>query len=113
MIIKLFQPPSRGWLLIAEQLDDPQSWDRFLPSHSATSERWQFDCVAKAAGGSDLKITPCKELLKRGTSVFEYDWQADEGDILFHAMQVAADLGLELLMDAPAPTSGSAGRTAA
>jgi len=113
MIIKLFQPPAKCWLLIAEQLDDPPTWDRFLPCHSNTSERWQFDFVAKEAAGSDVKIKPCKELLKRGTSIFEYDWEAEEGDILCHAIQVADTLGLELLMDAPATVGSSSGRTAA
>jgi hypothetical protein len=110
IILKLYQPPANNWLLIAEQLDDPPTWDRFIPCHSATSERWRFDCIAKeTANNSKLKLKPCKELLTRGTSVFEYDWETEEGDILSHAMQVANTLGLDLLMAAPTPS----GRTAA
>lgn len=107
MIIKLYQPPSKSWLLIAEELDDPATWDRFLPCHSASSDRGRFDSIAKEAASIDLKLKPSKDLLKRGTSVFEYDWQTDEGDVLIHAMQVADKLGLELLMDAPATASKS------
>lgn len=113
MIIKLFQPPTKNWLLIAEQLDDPTTWDRFLPCHTATSERWRFDCVAKEASGSELKLKPCKDLLRRGTSVFEYDWEIEESEILGHAMQVAEILGLELMFDAPTAAGSSSVRTAA
>ena len=113
MIIKLFQPPTTNWILIAEQLDDPPTWDRFIPSHTATSERWRFDCLAKdTATDFQVKVKPCKEMLKRGTSVFEYDWETAEGDILCHAMQVADMLGVELLIGAPT-TPTTSGRTAA
>lgn len=101
MIIKLYQPPTRNWLLIAEQLDDPQDWDRFLPSHTVSSQRWLFDCMVKELAAGKLKLKPCKELLRRGTSVFEYDWEAEEDDIIGHAMEMADKLGLDLLLGAP------------
>lgn len=101
MIIKLFQPRNRNWLLIAEQLDDPTSWDRFLPSHGADSQRWQFEITAKDTAQDKLKLKLCKELLKKGTSVLEYDWDSDEDEILAHALQVAERLNVELAMDAP------------
>ena len=113
MIIKLFQPPTRGWLLIAEQLDDPSTWDRFVPSHSATSDRARFGSVVIEIAGSALRLKPCKELLKRGTSVFEYDWEIEEGDVLGHAIEVAEALGLELFIEAPAPQYGGSRRSAA
>ncbi len=109
MIIKLYQPPTTNWILIAELLDDPQTWDRFIPCHTADSQRWRFDCTVKQKADNTIKLKPCKELMKRGTSVFEYDWATEESDILVHAMEVADALGLELLMEAP----GSAGKTAA
>ena len=68
MIIKLFQPPSKNWLLIAEQLDDPATWDRFIPTHSPESQRAQFESCVEQTAESKLKLKPCKELLKRGTS---------------------------------------------
>jgi len=111
MIIKLFQPPTKYWLLVAEQLDDPAVWDRFLPSHTHDSQRWQFDCTVKQTAGASLSLKPCKELLKRGTSAFEYDWTTEEDTILEHAMQVAETLGLDLLMEMPA--SDGSGRHAA
>ncbi len=113
MIIKLFQSQTKGWLLIAEQLEDPPTWDRFLPCHSPTSERSQFENTAKQVAGSEIKLKPCKELLKRGTSVLEYDWQIGEDDILCHAIQVAETLGFELILEAPAAFSGSSARTVA
>ncbi len=97
MIIRLFQPPTKNWLLIAEQLDDPSTWDRFVPCHTTDSQRWQFECKVKEAAG-ELTIKPCKDLMARGTSVFEYDWQIEEDDILSHAIKVAETLGFELLM---------------
>jgi hypothetical protein len=99
MIIRLIQPPTKNWLLIAEQLDDPSMWDRFVPCHTADSQRWRFDCVVKESCSTTVKLKPCKEMLTRGVSVFEYDWNAGEDDILAHAMQVADLLGLDLSMD--------------
>jgi hypothetical protein len=110
MIIKLFQPPTKNWLLIAEQLDDPQTWDRFIPCHTVTSERWLFDCTVKQSTNDQLKLKSCKDLLKRGTSIFEYDWTVDEDVILGHAIQIAEKFGVELSMEAPAPNNS---RTAA
>jgi len=103
MIIKLFQPSTRNWLLIAEGLNDPPSWDRFLPCHTVASERWLFDSTVKKLAAGKLKFKPCKELLRSGTSVIEYDWEIAEEDILFHAMEVAENLRLELIFDAPSP----------
>ena len=113
MILRLFQPPSKNWLLVAEQLDDPQSWDRFLPCHTAESQRWQFDCMTKKLAQGQVKLKLCNELLKRGTSVFEYDWQTDEDEILAHAMEVSEGLNAELLMDAPTPGNSSSFRSVA
>ena len=101
MIIKMYQPPSKNWLIIAERLNDPAAWDRFVPCHTADSERWQFECAVKEAAANGLSLKPCKDLLKRGTSVFEYDWNTEEDDILQHAMQVAEMLNLELRMEEP------------
>jgi hypothetical protein len=109
MIIKLFQPTTRNWLLIAEKLNDPNTWDRFVPTHGPDSERSRFDKSVMAIATNGAKLKSCKELLKHGTRVFEYDWNTDEDLILGHAMAVADSLGLELLMDAPTP-SGSADR---
>ena len=102
MIIKLFQPLTRNWLLIAEQLDDPPMWDRFLPCHAADSERSTFELTVKQLAGNTLSMTSYKDMLKCGVSVFEYNWDAKEDEILSHAMLVAESLGQELLMDAPA-----------
>lgn len=107
MILRLFQPPSKNWLLVAEQLDDPQMWNRFLPCHTATSQRWRFDCAAKELGAGKVKLKLCNDMLNRGISVFEYAWETDEDDILFHAMEVGEKLGVELLMDAPTATGAS------
>lgn len=117
MIIKLFLPQTRNWILVAEQLDDPASWDRFVPCHSHTSQRWQFESKAKELAetlshSSPLKLKPCKDLLSRGTSVFEYSWETEEDDILAHALQVAEAFELDLLME-PMEAARSAGRTAA
>jgi hypothetical protein len=100
MIIKLFQPPTRCWLLIAEGLDDPPTWDRFLPSHSASSQRWKFDCAVKETSDG-IKLAQCRDLMKRGTSVYEYDWETQEDVILCHAIQVAEFLDQDLVMEAP------------
>lgn len=112
MIIKLYQPPTKNWLLIAEQLDDPSTWDRFVPCHSPSSQRWQFDKVAKELADSNFQLKPCKDLLFRGTSVFEYSWDSTEDDILTHALQVADTFGLDIRMEPPT-SSGGSGRTAA
>lgn len=101
MIITLFQPQARNWLLIADQLDDPPTWDRFVPSISPDSQRARFDGAAKDAAGSAVKIQVRKDLLVRGLSVFEYDWNTLDDDILAHAMQVAESLDVELFMGAP------------
>ena len=107
MILRLFQPPHKNWLLVAEQLDDPHNWDRFLPCHTATSQRWQFDCTAKQLAQGQVKLKLCNDMLKCGISVFEYDWETKEDEILAHAMDVAEKLGADLLMDAPAMPSPS------
>jgi hypothetical protein len=108
MIIKLFQPPTKNWLLIAEHLNDPPTWHRFVPCHTTDSERWQFDSAVKVeAAANGLKLKPCKELLALGVSVFEYDWNTSDDDILHHAMQVAELLRLGLAMEAPAAQLGA------
>lgn len=107
MIIKLIQPPTRNWLIVAEQLDDPNGWDRFLPCHTVNSERWCFDSTVKQAAVGRFKVSPCKELLKTGTSVFEYCWEADEADILMHAMEVAESLGTELALGSETPVASN------
>ena len=112
MIIKLYQPPTKNWLLIAEQLDDPSTWDRFVPCHSPSSQRGLFDKVAKELADSNFQLKLCKDILSRGTSVFEYSWDSAEDDILTHALQVAEAFGLDIRMEPPA-TSGGSERTAA
>lgn len=116
MIIKLFLPQTRNWILAAEQLDDPTGWDRFVPCHSQTSQRWQFENTVKDLAQSMsqdgvCQLKPCKDLLARGTSVFEYIWDMEEDDILSHALLVADSFGLDLLME-PLETA-STGRHAA
>ncbi|HEY9714526.1 MAG TPA: hypothetical protein V6C72_13755 [Chroococcales cyanobacterium] len=97
MIIKLFQPPTKNWLIVGAQLDDPPTWDRFVPCHTTESQRWQFECTVKEEAASNgVRLKPCKDLLTRGVSVFEYDWTTEEEQILGHAMQVADRLGIEL-----------------
>ncbi len=113
MIIKLYQPPSRCWLLVAEQLDDPPNWDRFLPSHLSTSERFRFDTTVRKEADGNLKMKPCKDMLKGGMSAFEYDFEAEETDVLSHAITVASCLGLDLNIGEPAAPGGSSGRSAA
>ena len=105
MIIKLFQPAFNNWLIIAEELDDPKVWDRFLPCHTVESERWKFDSTVKALANPSLKITVCRNYLRRGVSVFEYDFNSEENDVLEHAMCVAEAMGLELNFG-PLSTSG-------
>jgi len=101
MIIKLIQPPSHYWLLIGDQLNDPDTWTRFIPCHTSDSDRYLFDSTVRSSGAMATKLKAQKDLMRRGRSVFEYDWQSDETDILAHAMQVADQLGLELIiMDA-------------
>lgn len=102
MIITLSQPPAKNWLLIAEQLNDPATWDRFVPCHSADSERAVYDAQVKASAcEAGVTVKPCKELLARGISVFEYDWNTLDDDILSHALTVAEQLGVELMMGTP------------
>lgn len=107
MIITLFQPPARNWLLIADQLDDPPTWGRFVPSISPNSQRARFDGAAKDAAGGAVKIQVRKDLLVRGLSVFEYDWNTLDDDILAHAMRVSESLDVELLMGAPTSSIAS------
>jgi hypothetical protein len=109
MIIRLYQPPTKNWLLVAEQLDDPPTWDRFVPCHTTQSQRWQFECAVKEkAAENGLKLQPCKEMLCCGLGVFEYDWNSNDDDILSHAMLVAESFGLELAMESPAGTYSAA-----
>jgi len=110
MIIKLFQPPARNWLLSAEQLDDPRTWDRFVPCHTTDSKRWQFDhAVKELAVTNGVLLKPCKDLLTRGVSVFEYDYNAEEDQILEHALQVCETLELDLIVgSSPEPTHSAA-----
>lgn len=105
MIIKLFQPPTKNWIIVAEELDDPATWDRFVPCQNADSERWKFDTAVKAATGTGLRLKACKELLARGVSAFEYEWDTNEDELLSHAIQVAETLGVELSMGAPSYTA--------
>jgi hypothetical protein len=96
MIIKLIQPPAHNWLIIADQLNDPETWTRFIPCHTADSERYKFETVIRTTCDDSITLKPSKELMKRGRCVYEYDWQVNETDILMHAMQVAEQLGMEL-----------------
>lgn len=118
MIIKLFLPQTKNWILAAEQLDDPTGWDRFVPCHSQTSQRWQFEMTAKEIAETISKdhlcqLKPCKDLLVRGTSVFEYSWDMEEDDILSHALLVADSFSLDLLMAPLETASNTGGRHAA
>src|SRR5580658_7723889 len=100
MIIKIVQPPTNNWLLIADQLNDPETWSRFVPCHTNDSERYLFETTVRS-GDCATKLKARKELMFRGRSVFEYDWQMDESDILAHAMQIADQLGSELTIGDP------------
>jgi hypothetical protein len=95
MIIMLINPPIRNWLLIGDQLNDPQDWTRFVPCHSANSDRYLFDSTVKEMS-SGIKIKLCPNLLSRGRSVFEYDWETDEAVILAHALSIAEKIDAEL-----------------
>ncbi len=106
MIVKLYQPVLYNWLLFAEDLDDPLVWDRFLPCHTVQSQRWKFDQTVKEFAGQEVKLAPCRSFLKRGVSVFEYDWNTDESDILDHSMRVAEALGVDLMLGALTSSTG-------
>jgi len=97
MIIKLIQLPATNWLLIAQELNDPVTWDRFLPSHTADSDRYRFETMVRRTA-TNVSLTPRKEMLKAGVSVFEYDWNSEEDEILAHAMDVAGQLDSELII---------------
>jgi hypothetical protein len=102
MLIKLFQSQSSNWLLMAEHLDDPPTWDRFVPSHNLNSERSNFDKIVISTAGNSIKIKVYKQLLKCGSSAYEYEWDTDEEAIISHAIQVAEDLKVDLQFDSPA-----------
>ncbi len=51
--------------------------------------------------GEQIKLKVCKDLLKRGSSAYEYDWDIEEDVILSHAIQVAESLGVNLEIGAP------------
>ena len=108
MIIKLFHPAFNNWLIVAEELDDPKVWDRFLPCHTIQSERWKFDTTVKELAETKVKLAPCRSYLKRGMSAFEYDWNSDEEDVLDHAMRVADVFGLELNFSPPGSPNSTA-----
>jgi hypothetical protein len=82
--------------LIADQLNDPESWSRFVPCHSSESERYLFESTVRGAGESLLKAR--KELMSRGRSVYEFDWQMSETDILTYATELAERLAAELVI---------------
>jgi hypothetical protein len=108
MIIKLFHHPSKNWLVVADNLNDPIDWTRFAPCHTTASERWQFECAVKqqaTANGLSLKV--CKDLLKRGVCLFEYDWNTNDDDILKHAVQVAESLNLALQLEEPTTSNAA------
>jgi hypothetical protein len=101
MIIKLFQPPARNWLLIAEDLKDPDTWDRFVPTHSPNSERFAFDKVVAQTAGNSITLKVYKDLLKRGSSAYEYAWDTDQEIVISHALNVADALGADLEIAEP------------
>ncbi len=101
MIIKLFQPPRGNWLIIAEQLQDPATWDRFVPCHAHNSDRSMFDKLVAEKSDQSTRLKVCKELLKRGSSAYEYQWDTEEDAIISHALEVADALGVSLEVEAP------------
>ena len=97
----------KKWLLVAEQLHDPNDWDRFLACHTVSSERCSVDSMVKQKAAGKFKINLSKDLLKRGTSVFEYSWETDQDDILMHALDVAESIGVDLLLDSEAQVAST------
>jgi len=96
MIIKLTNACASNWLLIADQLNDPEGWSRFVPCHPVDSDRSRFESLVAETAAYYVKLKACKHLLMRGRSAFEYDWEMEEETILGHAMEVAARLGIDL-----------------
>jgi len=101
MIIRLTEPSSNNsannWLLQAEGLRDPAGWTRFVPCHSADSDRFRFDATVRETDPR-VNLGHRKNLLDEGLSVFEYAWNVPEDVILEHAMKVADALGAELVL---------------
>src|ERR1700730_16751313 len=99
MLIRICQASAGNWLLIAENINDPQEWTRFLPCHQADSERFKFDSTVKQSlDKTPYAVRLCKPMLVRGKSVHEYEWTMPEEDILAHAMDIAETLHVELLI---------------
>ncbi len=106
MNVKLFNPATKNWLLIAEDLNDPATWNRLTPCEM-DSERFLFETTVRRSASPKVKVQLCREMLSFGVSVFEYDWQTEEEDIIFHALQVAETLRLELLLESPKAKSAA------
>ncbi|MBC7998032.1 MAG: hypothetical protein IAF58_08830 [Leptolyngbya sp.] len=101
MQIRLIEPQLKNWLLVAEGLNDPQGWNRFVPCHDHNSERFLFEGSARET--TAIKLNLCKELLVAGSCSFEYSWDTAEDDVLEHAMDIAEKLGVELIIGVDVP----------
>lgn len=109
MQLRLLEPNARNWIIVAEELNDPQEWNRFVPCHTHDSERFLFESTVRTLDAS-IKLAVCKELLTAGVCAFEYSWDTDEDALLQHAMKLADRLAVDLQIgdEPPAPTSKSA-----
>lgn len=110
MQIRLIEPALKNWLLVAEGLNDPQGWNRFVPCHDHNSERFLFEGIARET--TTIKLNLCKDLLVAGSCTFEYAWDTCEDEVLEHAISIAEKLGVELFIGVDFPLHPVA-RTAA
>lgn len=95
-----------NWLLTAYGLNDLASWTRFdSTSANPDLDRTQFiEAIERASLNDLVRLHPRRELHRRGRCVYEYGWEMDEDTILAHAMAVAADLNVELIIGEYPPT---------
>jgi hypothetical protein len=99
MLVRICQSSAGSWLLIGDQLNDPEDWTRFLPCHSANSERFKFDAAVKQSSDKlPFKLSASKTLMVWGRSVYEYDWRVGDDELLAHAMQIAEGFNVELFL---------------
>lgn len=106
MNIKLYNPATSNWLLIAEGLNDSPMWNRLVPCEM-DSERFLFETTARRNAGANVKLKQVNEMQSFGVCVLEYDWQTAEDDVIHHALLVAELLNAELLLEPPKSKSAA------